>query len=161
MSVAHLNGKRTGRTKGSKSRPYWRRAVEWVQRHLGDLDAVPPSPLAKLLLQQAQTRPDLFTLMLATIEQRQAPSPAPNKEPVHLGMNSYERPLPIKRLVVSNELVTLTLKPDKDKLLPLFPKGWGFLDVCSAGTETIVILRSDSFPTVQPGEPIPTWRVLE
>ena len=57
MGTAQLQGKRTGRPPGIKSRP-WRRAVLWCIRNLDKADAVPPSPLAGRLLALGREHPD-------------------------------------------------------------------------------------------------------
>lgn len=65
MGVEHLQDKRTGRPSGSKSRPAWVRAVQWAERHLGRPEAVPPSPLAGLLLAMGREHPDRLLGCLA------------------------------------------------------------------------------------------------
>jgi hypothetical protein len=70
VSVDHLVGKRTGRRKGSKSRPHWQRAVRWVERYLGDPDAKPPSPLAGRLLALANQDMAGFLRCLATLDRQ-------------------------------------------------------------------------------------------
>jgi hypothetical protein len=68
MSVEHLEGKRTGRPRGSKSSPLWLRAARWALRNLDSPDAVPPSALARRLVALGRKRPDRLVLCLDTLE---------------------------------------------------------------------------------------------
>jgi hypothetical protein len=65
MSVAHLQGKRTGRRRGSRSRPPWLLAVRWAQRQIERPGGRPPSKLALLLYQQGLEHPDRLLLCIA------------------------------------------------------------------------------------------------
>jgi hypothetical protein len=56
MGLQHLEGKRTGRPRGSKTSPLVDRDVRWAYRNLGTPDAVPPSPLAGGLSTQQTSR---------------------------------------------------------------------------------------------------------
>ena len=67
MGVQQLEGRRTGRPKGSRTQA-GKRAVLWTVRHLAEPDARPPSPLAERLLAQAQDRPDLLARLLIELE---------------------------------------------------------------------------------------------
>ena len=60
MSLAHLEGKRTGRRPGSKSTPPWIRDARWAYRNLGRPGAEPPSPFAAALVALAREHPDRF-----------------------------------------------------------------------------------------------------
>jgi hypothetical protein len=68
MNTAHLDGKRTGRPRGTKSTPAWARDAKWAFRHFNDPDAVPPSEFARCLRDQARQRPDLLLAVLAQLE---------------------------------------------------------------------------------------------
>jgi hypothetical protein len=65
MGMEHLEGKRTGRPRGSKSRPAWVRDVRWAHKHLGQSGATPPTPLAGLLLNLGCEHPDRLVACLA------------------------------------------------------------------------------------------------
>src|SRR5438552_16411764 len=76
MGVEHLQGKRTGRPRGSKSTPAWARDVRWVQKHLGQPAATPPTPLAGLLLNLGREHPEKFVACL-TLADPLLPQAAP------------------------------------------------------------------------------------
>jgi hypothetical protein len=82
MGVDHLQGKRTGRPRGSSSTPAWVRDLHWAERHLGDPDAVPPSPLAGRLLALARDQPDRFLACLALRDAQGQPSAPPRASAV-------------------------------------------------------------------------------
>ena len=67
MGTAQLQGKRTGRPPGIKSRP-WRRAVLWCIRNLDKADAVPPSPLAGRLLALGREHPDRLVSLVIQLD---------------------------------------------------------------------------------------------
>jgi hypothetical protein len=70
MGVQHLEGKRTGRPKGSKSSPVWVRAARWALANLDYPDAVPPSPLAGRLLALGRESPDRLVLCLEALRMK-------------------------------------------------------------------------------------------
>jgi hypothetical protein len=74
MGVQHLEGKRSGRPRGSKSRP-WLRALRWACRNLHRPNAVPPTPLAEHYLALGRERPDQFLACLATLDKKPPPQP--------------------------------------------------------------------------------------
>jgi len=76
MGVEHLQGKRTGRPRGSKSRP-WVRALGWAYRNMDKPDAEPPTPLAARLLALARADMAAFLRCLAALEAGMEPSAAP------------------------------------------------------------------------------------
>src|SRR5262245_12147447 len=68
MGIEHLQGRRTGRRRGSKSGPFWLRAARWAAQNLGKPDAAPPSPLAARLLTLGLKHPDRLTACLTKLE---------------------------------------------------------------------------------------------
>jgi hypothetical protein len=68
MSTEHLQGKRTGRPRGAKSRLPVRRDAWWAYRNLAKPDAVPPSALAARLLALGREHPDRLALCLAKLD---------------------------------------------------------------------------------------------
>src|SRR4051794_18617252 len=70
MGIEHLKNKRTGRPRGSKSAPPWRRDLLWAYRHLGEEDVVPPSPRAAIWLTLAREHPERFLDCLVRLEDR-------------------------------------------------------------------------------------------
>ncbi len=67
MSLAHLQGKRSGRPRGSRSAPAWLRAARWASENLDDANAVPPTPLAGRLLAMGREHPDRLAVCLAKL----------------------------------------------------------------------------------------------
>ena len=83
MGLQHLEGKRTGRPRGSKTSPPLDRDVRWAYRNLGTSDAVPPSPLAGALLTLGREYPDRFAACLAalaSIDRRERMATEPDKQ---------------------------------------------------------------------------------
>jgi hypothetical protein len=70
VGLEHLEKKRTGRPKGSKTSPAWVRALRWAERNLGkpDAEAQAPSELARYLLALGREHPDRFLACLALLE---------------------------------------------------------------------------------------------
>ena len=67
MGLEHLEGKRTGRPRGSKSTPPWVKAVRWASKNLDNPHAVPPSALAGRLLALGREHPDRLVACLANL----------------------------------------------------------------------------------------------
>jgi hypothetical protein len=70
MGVAHLEGKRTGRRKGSKTAPEWLRGLRWAIKNFGKV-AVPPTPAAAKWQAIAYEQPDRFMKCWAQYEDMQ------------------------------------------------------------------------------------------
>jgi hypothetical protein len=68
-SVAHLQGKRTGRRKGSRSRPHWLRAIRWAESQIERPGGKPPSKLASLLFALGQEHPDRLAMCIAKADE--------------------------------------------------------------------------------------------
>ena len=83
VSTAHLQGRRSGRRKGSRSTPAWERALRWAGRHMGKPDAVPPSDLAGRLAALGRDHPDRLVSLLLQLdaERRRGAADAPAPEP--------------------------------------------------------------------------------
>jgi hypothetical protein len=112
-SVAHLEGKRTGRPKGSKTTPPWVRDALWAYRNLDKPDLKPPSLLAGLLLAMGREHPDRLVLLLDALdrgmEERgckdgEGPEPsgvAPSRYSVRLdGVSEQEHLVPAIRAIM-------------------------------------------------------------
>ena len=67
MNVAHLQGKRSGRPRGTKSTSPVARDLRWVARNLGK-DLEPPSPGAAFWAKMAHDEPDKFVSAVAALE---------------------------------------------------------------------------------------------
>jgi hypothetical protein len=86
MGIEHLNGKRTGRRPGTKSRPSWEREIHWAYKNLDREDAKPPSALAGRLLTLGREHPDRFAALLLRLgelgrPENGAPRAAPGGRP--------------------------------------------------------------------------------
>jgi hypothetical protein len=169
MGVEHLQGKRTGRPRGSKSTPHWVRALRWAERNLDNPAATPPSPLAAKLLGLGREQPDKFLACLALRDAReQTPAPvpgaaAPDERTAKLG---GDQPRRVKMLVIPMAHLVMQLHGDGPipwvRNLPRDVQLWGFA-VKTVGTDwrgwperaLRITLYSPSFPEVAPGAPIP------
>src|SRR5260370_26750868 len=82
MGLELLVGRRTGRPPGSSSVSPWKRDVLWAYRHLGDPDAMPPSPMAERLLALGREEPDrlIACLVMVTGEDQQPERPRPGAD---------------------------------------------------------------------------------
>src|SRR6266478_6210995 len=67
LAIKDLEGKRTGRRPGSKSRP-WVRDLKWACKNLDRPDAKPPSALAGRLVVLGREQPDRLVALLAALE---------------------------------------------------------------------------------------------
>jgi len=78
MSLKDLEGKRIGRPAGSRNAPPWLRAARWVLGHLDEPGAEAPTPLARLLAEQARQDLVKFLLALDSMERAQRGQQAGN-----------------------------------------------------------------------------------
>jgi hypothetical protein len=149
MSVEHLMGKRTGRRHGSKNRPEWVRAVRWAYAHLDDEGAVPPSPLAGLLLEIGRREPDRLCACLAVADAASVPK--------------GEAPQGRRLLRVSLSLGGLPLL--QAAALPSWraalPQQYEFVGLALDLREERVVLtiRSDQLAPVPEDQPVPLVRL--
>ena len=74
-SVAHLEGKRTGRPKGIKSAPPHVRDVRWAYKNLDRPDAKPPSPFAARMRELGREQPERFLTCLLLVDGQGAGGP--------------------------------------------------------------------------------------
>jgi hypothetical protein len=163
MGVEQLEGKRTGRPRGRKSRPRWQRDLEWAYRHLGQ-DVEPSSAGAKYFLDLAKERPGEFLACLAQLDkvsdrkpESSAPAtmPAEQQEPIPAIAKVAQKPMRAKMAFLSLDRLGLLLKgaervvslPDDTKVIA------ASLDRGRCGL--VLTLRSSSFPLVDAGQPIP------
>jgi hypothetical protein len=176
MGVDHLQGKRTGRPRGSKTTPAWVRDLRWAERHLGRPDAAPPSPLAARLLALGREQPDKFLACLALRDARgrRAAPPRGPAPPADLGppgpagctpTPAGDRPRRVRVLVMPLEYLVSSLTgggpvPRVRNLPAAFQ-----VAECAAGWDREaggrwrrvlrVTLASADFPEVPPGAPVP------
>jgi hypothetical protein len=174
MSVAHLAGKRTGRPPGSKTTPPWRRDVIWAYRNLGHLDAVPPSPLAGLLLEMGRREPDRLFACLASLDAapgQQSPAPmrneacAPAAVPTPCAPAAVPTPSALDRrgpgrlrhLFIRECYLVRHLKGGIAPGFLDLPGDVHIVDVALDGRRKglIFLVHSQSFPLVQEGELVP------
>ena len=149
MSVTHLAGKRTGRRHGSKNRPEWVRAVRWAYAHLDDEGAVPPWPLAGLLLKMAREQPDRLVACLALADAAAVPK--------------GEAPAARRLLRVSLPLGGLAplqagAMPSWNAQLPMQYKVVE-LALDQGEQQAVLTICSDKLPPVPDGQPVPLLRL--
>jgi hypothetical protein len=167
-SVAHLEGKRSGRPPGSKSTPRWIKDATWVERHLGDPDAKPSTALAAALLKLAREQPDKFVAVLALREappQTEAPAPpagGADRGPEHrLDLINGG----VKTLVVGHRELRRMLAGDKPRARLIAPAALDILGGWVSDRGLHLTIRADALPRLQRGQPIPeesaAWEGLE
>jgi hypothetical protein len=161
MGVEHLDGKRTGRPRGAKSRP-WVRELLWAYRNLGNPDAEPSSALAGRLLALGREHPDRFFACLMQLKPHATPDTAPPGEQPHNG-NAAARKLPprVRKLVVEGQYLLTRLTGDGSAYLSGIPHGAAIVDCAPdpEGNGVVFILHSGTFPPVLEGVAIPRLKV--
>jgi hypothetical protein len=150
MGVEHLQGKRTGRPRGSKSRP-WLRAIRWACRHVDRPDAVPPSPLAGYYLALGREHPDRFLACLAALDEK-----TPTEPETEDRARSTDR---LKQLFWPLRQLVFRLSHLKGAHLTNLPRDYEIVDCRMNRTCTGVIftIRSGTFPEVAEGALIPDF----
>jgi ribosomal protein L7/L12 len=68
MGTQHLDGKRTGRPPGARSRLPWIRDLRWAYRNLDKPDPQPPTAFAGLLLAMGREHPERLVPCLAIMD---------------------------------------------------------------------------------------------
>jgi hypothetical protein len=163
MGVEHLVGKRTGRRPGSKSMPPWKRDALWVYQNLDNPDAVPPSPFARALLTMAREDADRLLaclIMVSALEQNSAmpnrgPSDAQAVEPVATPLDDG-KPRNLQRLHILERLLFSILRGEQRRWYFKIPDDARLVACERQGNAVEVLIRSEMFPVVPEGEPIPS-----
>jgi hypothetical protein len=176
MALKDLDGKRTGRPKGSRTTSRVRRDILWAYRHLGKPDAKPPSAGARLWAALAREHPARFLACVARLEGQPADAgqrngtahgPAgraagatdvwPNGGPV----NGSGRPLRVKRLFVPEQRLTQCLIGRHWLRITNLPADCMRI-VASEGDPARqgvwLTIASELFEPVAAGQPIPEFR---
>jgi hypothetical protein len=172
MGLQDLQGRRTGRPRGAKSRSRWRRDAEWVYRNLGNPDVEPPSEFARLLLALGRQHPDRLLACLAALDAQvpkteQPQQSAEGARPVGPGGTTGWFPegndsRRLKQVTVFEGLLLAFLRSGT--------AGWA----CDAPFDARVVgcaadasrrairlfIRSVTFPEVAEGEPIPDLELI-
>jgi hypothetical protein len=161
MRVEHLDGKRTGRPRGSRSTPAWVRDLRWAGRHLGDPEAAPPSPLAGRLLAWGREQPDRFLACLAPRDADAAAPPRFEERPAAL---AGDRPRRVETLAVPlHHLVGQLVGSGPIPAVVNLPRGFAVVG-CAIATAVAggapqrslrLTVASAAFAAVPPGAPIP------
>jgi hypothetical protein len=159
MGLKDLDGKRTGRPQGAKTTSRVKRDILWAYRHLDKPDAKPPSPGAKWWAEYARRQPDKFldrVLRVSVWEEKPRGSTGRKAE----GLRCDERPSRVMRMFVPwpHLLAHFTGKRDGFWLRNLPPDTRPVscvLDRARSGVKFLI--RSETFPEVAEGEPIPEF----
>lgn len=154
MALKHLDGNRTGRPPGSKNRPPWVRAALWAFKHLDDEDAVPPSPLARRLLELGREHPDKLLAVLLKIDGARSSPKADSAPRVSKKTEAPSRRLRKVSLSGSRLFETLGLELSRVPRLPPYVEIVG-IAVSTRGAPTTLTLRSPMFEEVPEDQPIP------
>jgi hypothetical protein len=161
MGLEHLEGRRTGRPRGAKTTPRVKRDILWAYRHLDDPDAKPPSPGAKRWAEYARRQPDKFldrVLRASMWEEKPRGSTGRKADDSRWG----ERPSRVMMMHVpwAHLLEHFTGKRGGIWLRNLPPDTR--LVACAkhpgpVGSGVDFLIRSETFPEVAEGEPIPEF----
>ena len=148
MTVAHLQGKRSGRPRGSRSSSPLRRDLLWVARNLGK-DRVPPSDGAKFWAEIARNEPEKFVAALAALD---AARPRGDERQTgnllaHAGRN-------LMKLFLPNIALMQVFRQHSRRFAPLDGKVGECVLVPARGG-VLLTVSSSEFDPVPEGEPIP------
>jgi hypothetical protein len=153
VGIRHLEGKRSGRPRGSKSWPLTR-VMNWVRKHVGKRDAKAPTPMAAELLDLARYDMVKFLACIAALERQDAAtpalSPAPPRPPRRIKRVS------LNKTQVGKVIAVFGFRNDEDKQPP---GDWQLVDVAATAAGGIeLVVTSSTFPQVAVGQAIPEMR---
>lgn len=164
MGIEHLEGKRTGRPRGSKSSP-WLRDARWAYRNLDNQDAKPPSALSGRLLQLGRKHPDRFAACLARLEAQAIRLEKEShwaQDSSKIGTNGdilepQSLPRRVKKITIPERKLFSYLREKEEMWLYSPPAD---IHVVSCETDPsqraiTLILESVTFPEVAEGEEVP------
>jgi hypothetical protein len=169
MGVEHLEGRRTGRPRGSKTTSRVRRDMMWAYHHLDDADVKPPSAGAKMWSDLARSQPGNFLSCLVSLEtgtESKANSTGSLAEPNRKGDTAEvqtvaprNRKLPkrVRSFFMDFNHVLLRLTMDGIAVVSNLPRGAHIVG-CKADPSrdgALFLVHSDSYPPVPAGEAIP------
>jgi hypothetical protein len=149
MAIKDLEGKRTGRRPGSKSRPPWERDLRWAYKNIGRPDAEPPSEFARSLRELGREHPDkLFDLLRAgpIANGTQDKDASPPKEPQR-----------VRRIAIDARYLLTRLTRNGSSVVANLPRD-AYIVGCEVDLEQdkiVLTIYSDSFPPVKAGGAIP------
>jgi hypothetical protein len=157
MGIEHLNGKRTGRRPGTKSRPPWERGLLWAYKNLDRPEANPPSALAGRLLTLGREHPDRLFACLALLDARR--SQAGRGAPLTPGraVRAAEQPERLRKLFVGARHLVDCLTGAAAAWVSNLPAD-AYLMGCepAPGRDGIFLLfYANRFPPVALGAPVP------
>jgi hypothetical protein len=162
MGVAHLMGKRTGRPKGSRTMPPWRRDALWAYRQLcregaanggvnGGDGCKPPTPFAASLLALGREHPDRLAAVLIQMD---GPAPVvqlvqekPRAGPCRVKTLTL-MPYQWKEWVLGSHSAWMEKIPEGVEVVG--PVKW-----FPRGKKMVLTLRHESFEPVPEGAPVP------
>jgi len=141
MTVAHLQGKRTGRRRGSKSMPPAVRGLLWASRNLGK-DVEPPTDEAKFWTRMAGDDPKKF---LAAVEAMHALPQQPRTDE-----NQFREGDRVRGIFISARYlvrgVSWPLPPDAKMV---------GCDFNAARDGVVFVLSSAQYAPLAKGQPVP------
>ncbi len=163
MGLEHVRH-RTGRPRGSKSTPRWVKDLRWAYANVGNPDPRPPTAFAGRLLALAKEQPDKLFSCLVALELR-----APKGEGAGPGGGSVNgangvpgdgRPRRVMELFVGLDDLVHFFRGGKPVRVAPLPRSCeivgGEVDVGRDGVS--ILIRSEEFELVPPGQPPPTMQ---
>jgi hypothetical protein len=176
MALKDLDGRRTGRPKGSRTTSRVRRDILWAYRHLDKPGARPPSAGARLWAALAREHPARFLACVARLE-AQAPDPGqpngtthglarrdagvPPAAPGGGAVNGAGRLLRVKRLFVPGPLLAQCLSGGHGLRVANLTADCMRIVASEAdvGREGVwLTIASELFDPVPAGQPVPEFR---
>jgi hypothetical protein len=167
MGLEHLQDKRTGRPRGSKSSPRWLRDAHWAYRNLGKPDSEPPTALAGLLVALGREHPDRFAACLATLDSQMPKAGKQDRDADDAPLNGSGeterrgvddgRPQRLKTVTVREADLFALLRKQDGGCKPN-PPADAYVVACKSDSSqrTVVLtISSVTFPEVAEGEPVP------
>ena len=164
MGIEHLNGRRTGRRPGQKSRPAWERGLLWAYKHLDQIEAKPPSELAGRLLALGRDAPDRLFACLAlldALDARRGQADRGDPLPPLRAVRTAEQPERLRKLFVGARHLLDCLTGAAATWVGNLPEG-AYLVGCESapGRDGLfLVFYSNRFPPVALGAPVPEIEV--
>jgi hypothetical protein len=171
MGLKDLDGKRSGRRRGSKSAPQWVRDLRRAYKNLGKPDGEILSEGVRYWLAVARERPSEFAAALAQLDRADSRKPEANDTAAgavpsdrQANVNGAtpvtliaKRPLRVKKLFLSFDHLVKLIRGDLPLPVAHLPHNsrWTACDLDRVRKGLVLAIRSEAFPLVAAGEPIP------
>jgi hypothetical protein len=152
MPLEHLQGKRTGRPRGSKSSSPLKRDLRWACRNLGK-DVEPPTAGAKFWSEMARNEPEKFVKAVAELDAANGPSRNKPDESQNRKPETYAGQRLKRTFLAERDLLRLLRSfPGVD--IPIDSKVVGYA-LARDRDGVMLTISAPTFRKLAEGEPIP------